>query len=269
MKEDFPGPEGICGMGDTESFPDTLARELAGNTVDGAGALARQALRGLRAQIETAAEADLEHVPCWVRKLRNARPGMGAIGSLLQHWVERMPSVKDGRSDVRAAAIRHCDQILLRADEALGRTIAMGLERLSPVAGPILTHSASSTVRGVLAAISRDRVIVGASEPGGEGRRLAAELGTRCVSDADAVRWVPRSGAVLVGADAIGVDSFVNKVGTLSLAQAAHGAGTPFFVIAESFKRVPVANPPVVERAFEAIPNALVDGFLTDDLFRR
>ena len=75
-------------------------------------------------------------------------------------------------------------------------------------------------------------------------------------------------GRSLVGADAIGTHSLVNKVGTLVLAQAAQKAGTAFFVIAESFKWVPVADPPVVELAFEAVPNALVEEFLDDSLFR-
>lgn len=88
------------------------------------------------------------------------------------------------------------------------------------------------------------------------------------MSDADAVRQVSQAGAVLVGADAIGTHSFVNKVGTLALAEAAHQAGTPFYVVAESFKWIPVANPPVVEPAFEAVPNAIAGEFLADSLFR-
>ena len=236
--------------------------------MDGAGTLARQALRGLRAHVETSAEADIEHIRRCARLLKAARPGIGAIGSLLQYWMDSMSAVEGGQDYARELAILHCDRVLARADQAFENTIAMGRERLSGISGPIVTHSASSTVRYVLAAAPRRRVIVGASEPGGEGRTLAAELGARCVCDADALRWVAEAGAVLVGADAIGARSFVNKVGTLALAQAAQKAGTAFFVIAESFKWVPVADPPVVEPAFEAVPNALVGEFLADSLFR-
>ncbi len=250
----------------TESFPDRLGRELAGNTVDGAGTLARQALRGLRAHIETAEGADIESLLDWARTLERARPGIGAIGSLLRHWMGSMPAVECGQ--VRKTAIRHCDRVLARADAALAQTIQLGRARLSGISGPIVTHSASSTIGRLLAAVAPDRVIVGASEPGGEGRRLAAEIGARCVSDADAVRQVSRAGALLVGADAVGAHSFVNKVGTVALAEAAHHAGTPFYVVAESFKWIPLADPPVVEPAFEAVPNALVGEFLADNLFR-
>ena len=255
-------------MRDSESLPDELVQRLASNTVDGAGTLARQALRGLRAHVETSAGADIEHIRRCARMLKAARPGIGAIGSLLQYWMDSMSAVEGGQDYARELAILHCDRVLARADQAFENTIAMGRERLSGISGPIVTHSASSTVRYVLAAAPPHRVIVGASEPGGEGRTLAAELGARWVCDADALRWVEEAGAVLVGADAIGAHSFVNKVGTLALAQAAQKAGTAFFVIAESFKWVPVADPPVVEPAFEAVPNALVGEFLADSLFR-
>ena len=255
-------------MGAVESFPEELARQLAGNTVDGAGTLARHALRGLRTHIETAEGFDVESMFGWARTLEHARPGIGAIGSLLRHWVNGMPAVKAGRDDVREVAVQHCDRVLARADAALAQTIQLGRARLSDISGPIVTHSASSTIRQVLAAVAPNRVIVGASEPGGEGRSLAAELGALCVGDENALRQVSHAGAVLVGADAIGTHSFVNKVGTLGLAEAAHDAGTPFFVVAESFKWVPVADPPVVEHAFEAVPNVLAEEFLADRLFR-
>ena len=265
-----------CAMGDTESFPDRLALELAANTVDGAGTLARQALRGLRAHIEALERADMERMLPWARMLMDARPGIGAIGNLLQYWMDSMPAIEGGQADVRGIAVQHCDRVLARADEAFEKTIGVGRERLSGISGPIVTHSASSTVRHLLAVVPPRQVIVGASEPGGEGRGLAAELGAICVSDAEAVRQVGHAGAVLVGADAIGTDSFVNKIGTLALAEAAQEAGTPFFVIAESFKWVPgwvpgwvpATDPPVMEPVFETVPNTLVREFLSDSVFR-
>ena len=177
--------------------------------------MARQALGGLRAHIEAAEGVDVESVFDWVRTLQHARPGIGAIGSLLQHWVDSMPAVEGGQDEVRKQAIQHCDRVLARADAAFEQTIQLGRARLAGISGSIVTHSASSTVRHLLAAVAPSRVIVGASEPGGEGRSLAAELGARCVSDADAIRRVSQAGAVLVGADAVGMHSFVNKVGTL------------------------------------------------------
>ena len=255
-------------MRDDESLPSQLALALAGNSVDGAGTLARQALRGLRAHIETTGGADIEHMRHWAGTLMAARPGIGAIGSLLQYWIDGMPAVECARDEVRELAIQHCDDVLALADQAFEETMERGRERLAGISGPVVTHSASSTVRHLLAAVLPSQVIVGISEPGGEGGRLAAELGARCVSDANAVRLVAEAGAVLVGADSIGTHSFVNKVGTLALARAARESGTPFLVVAESFKWVPMADPPVLEPAFEAVPNDLVGEFLGDRLFR-
>ena len=69
---------------------------------------------------------------------------------------------------------------------------------------------------------------------------------------------------MLVGADAIGPEAFVNKVGTRVLAEAAQRAGTPFLVVAESYKWLPPAQPLIAAGAFEAVPNALVTAFLSD-----
>ena len=110
---------------------------------------------------------------------------------------------------------------------------------------------------------------VTASEPGGEGRRLAAELGVPCIEDGDAVTSVAGFDALVVGADAVGSKHFVNKVGTLSLASAAQSAGTPFFVVAESYKWVSQGRPVVDEAAFETVPNRLVTAFLTDKVLPR
>ena len=74
--------------------------------------------------------------------------------------------------------------------------------------------------------------------------------------------------AVVVGADAISTDAFVNKVGTRVLAETAHRTGTPFFVVAESYKWLLDAKSITAGGAFETTPNALVTDFLSDGTFR-
>ena len=56
----------------------------------------------------------------------------------------------------------------------------------------------------------------------------------------------------------------MNKVGTRALADAAQWSGTPFFVVAESYKWLPPARPLIAGGAFEAVPNTLVTAFLSD-----
>ena len=111
-------------------------------------------------------------------------------------------------------------------------------------------------------------VLVTASEPGGEGRRLATELGAVCVEDRAAPATVADVDAVVVGADAISTDAFVNKAGTRVLGEAANRVGTPFFVVAESYKWLPDTKSITAGGAFETIPNALVTDFLSDGTFR-
>ena len=197
--------------------------------------------------------------------LAEARPEMAAIGNLVRHWAA---SFSWPEEDFRAHAIAHCEAILARADRALAETVANARRRLADLpARSILTHSASSTVRAVLTGLSVE-VLVTASEPGGEGRRLATELGAVCVEDRAAPATVADVDAVVVGADAISTDAFVNKAGTRVLGEAANRVGTPFFVVAESYKWLPDTKSITAGGAFETIPNALVTDFLSDGTFR-
>ena len=95
---------------------------------------------------------------------------------------------------------------------------------------------------------------------------MAQELGIACVEDEDAPSRVADVDAVVVGADAVGSEAFVNKVGTRALAEAAAATSTPFFVVVESYKWVDCARPVAGEDAFETVANRFVTVFLTDDM---
>ncbi|AEA47636.1 initiation factor 2B-like protein [Archaeoglobus veneficus] len=93
------------------------------------------------------------------------------------------------------------------------------------------------------------KVFVLRSEPGGEGvdayeflkRKVESEL----VFDAEMGYAVMKSDVVVCGADAISMDGFVNKVGTLPLALTAKYLNRPFYVVAPSYKagRLRVVEP--------------------------
>ena len=235
------------------------ADRLRANTTDGAAALARAALAALRAYALAAGPDEGPSILRCAEALRDARPSMGAVGRIMQHWIDTLPAGE--------APNAHCDAVLRLAEAALGDTLRIARHRLANTPGTILTHSASSTVRRALLERPPGEILVTASEPGGEGRNLAAALGARCVEDGEARLLAPACAGVLVGADAIGRRAFVNKVGTRTLAVAARDAGRPFLVVAESFKRVDADAPPVTEALFETVPNSLVTAFLTDDVF--
>ena len=242
----------------------SLAGVLRANTTDGAAVLARLAIALLRDYVALAPTDGLRAATSdCVDLLAEARPDMAAVGNLVRCWQD---SFAWPCEDFRAAALAHCDSLLDRAEQALAETVRNARRRLAgiPANSEVLTHSASSTVRATVAGLPI-RLLVTASEPGGEGRRFAAELDARCLEDDEGPAAVVDAAAVLVGADAIGPEAFVNKIGTRVLAEAAQRAGTPFFVVAESYKWLRPAQPLIAARAFEAVPNALVTAFLSDE----
>ena len=244
--------------------PGALADRLRVNQTDGAAVLARRALAMLREYAGAAGSEDGPRILRCAEALRDARPSIGAVGRILQYWIDTLAP-----DDLSAgeSAVAHCDAVSSLADAALKDTLRLARRQLAATPGAILTHSASSTVLRALSGRPARDIVVTASEPGGEGRRAAAGLGATCVEDADVEHVVPSCAAVLVGADAIGRRAFVNKVGTRSLAVVAQAVGRPFLVVAESFKRVDADVPPLTEDLFECVPNGLVTAFLTDDRF--
>lgn len=246
--------------------PESAVRELRENMTDGAAVLARRAITLLSSFVAAADGGDLPAVTrrC-AEEICTARPSMAAVGNLVQFWMDTFAWPQE---DFRRSAIAHCESILVRADRALAETVRNARNRLDefPPDSVILTHSASSTVRSVIAGLPF-RVLATASEPGGEGRRMAAELGIACVEDRDAPSRVADVDAVVVGADAVGSEAFVNKVGTRVLAEAAAASSTPLFVVAESYKRVDCAWPVASEPAFETVAARFVTEFLNDDAF--
>jgi len=110
----------------------------------------------------------------------------------------------------------------------------------------VVTLSNSGSVTHALAAISHVsslRVACSESRPALEGRRLAAQLASleipvTCYADAAIGHALNDGDAVIVGADAIASEWFLNKVGTRMLAAAASQRGLPVYVVASRDKFV-------------------------------
>ncbi len=95
------------------------------------------------------------------------------------------------------------------------------------------------------------------SEPGAEGAALAERLGARLRDDEDLPVAAAACDAGLTGADAVGRDAFVNKVGTAALCRA-----LPTFLVDVPEKRVDADDFAACAAAagdlFEVIPLLLV-----------
>jgi ribose 1,5-bisphosphate isomerase len=212
--------------------------------------------------------------------------------SMAPLWHACAAAISDAESPGRFARVR---AELTRAPAALARAggIALG-QLLEGAASPLLlTLSFSSSLASVLREVPdpyRLRVVCGEGRPRFEGRRMAetlAALGAdvTVATDSALTSWLETASAVVVGADAIADEFWINKVGTFGLAAAAWRRGVPVYVVASRDKAMPSPmargwQPPdadpaevwaspgaevsVVNRYFEAIPADLATLFLTD-----
>lgn len=110
----------------------------------------------------------------------------------------------------------------------------------------LITLSYSSTVMDVLK--ETEKVTVLESRPVMEGRRTALRLSKEGVKvrywvDAGMVKALKDAEVVLVGADAVNENGFVNKIGTAPLALAARDEGKPFYVVSDTSKILPQGLP--------------------------
>lgn len=241
------------------------ARLIAEDRTHGAGWLARQAVEALA----EAVEAGRDPVETG-RRLAAARPAIGAVAGALGRLLA--PGLPPDQLAEEARAL------LDRRDRA-ATSIAV-LARPS-LAGRVMTHSASATVREALLHAEPARVVCTVSAPYEEGRAfsdgLADEgLAVDLVADDDAVHALGTVDVLLVGADCVFRDgALVNKVGTAKLAEAAQETGVPVLVACETLKIVPVdagdgdGGPwqELVsdEEPFDLTPPAHVTSFVTDE----
>ncbi|MGZ4358690.1 MAG: hypothetical protein ACXVZW_02790 [Gaiellaceae bacterium] len=229
--------------------------ELRDDRSHGASWMARRALEALLEAVEEGADP-----LATARTLAVIRPAMGAIAGAVGRVVASGLTPNQTIAEARA---------LLDSRDRAAKAIAV---LLRPSMGKtIMTHSASATVREACLYTPPERLICTASEPGGEGRRLADELraeglSATLVEDAQAPEALRDAQLLLVGADTIFRNgAFVNKVGTLVLAEAAKQLGIPVFVAGETFKLAPFDPEPPEEDTFELIPAELVDMVVTEE----
>jgi len=146
----------------------------------------------------------------------------------------------------------------LRVHEA---AIAETALRLIPEDSHILTNGRSTTVRAALRhaqrAGRRFKVICAEGRPACEGRTLAAELAAgglqvTLVIDALAIAMAGESQLVLVGADHLGAQGLVNKVGTYGIALAAGARGVPMYALCGSEKFLPPGYAPPAQTRWPA-----------------
>lgn len=275
-----------------------LLQDLQSDTHSGASEITQKAARCFLAFAEQGqpnAEACRARLIELGHAIVDAHPMMSSLFNLVNHIfleseaARRLESVPAIQKAVRESAQRY----LHTMQTALAAIAKNGQKLLSPHS-TIMTHSSSTTVAGILREASHQgkaiRAIATESRPFCEGRELARNLGqqgipTQVVLDAAVAQYVKRADLVIVGVDRITEESFFNKVGTLSLAMAAHEEQVPFYVACEMNKFLPTTVSPMravlenseqraqeewmnvelVYSLFEQIPNRWLTGIITEE----
>jgi translation initiation factor 2B subunit (eIF-2B alpha/beta/delta family) len=219
------------------------------------------------------------------RALVEAQPSMAPIWTAAAQAIaaerdlERFDRFVHQVAHAPRALVRHA--LTLLVDDRASRPLS------------VATISFSRSVFHVMEAL-RARCVLhvscGEGRPALEGRRLAQALAAldvpvTCYSDAALGNAIAAADAVLVGADAVTPEWFLNKVGTRMLAAVAAQAGVPVYVVASRDKFVPAtvaARLRISEGAaaeiwdspsaliavrnpyFEPIPLDLASAFITD-----
>jgi len=218
---------------------------------------------GGAAEVGALAATDLaDFVEALSRYAPDAFPG--AIESIAREIVARQPAVAplvalanavclaiDGGPGTVAAEARGFQKRLTSSVEILSTVGAA----LIPEGGSVLTHGASSSVRGALVAASEKGVrVVCVASALDEGRRMAADLNAAGVPvEVVAEAMVPDAlyavDLVMVGANALGPDAAVTVAGTGTLAKEASNVGVRVIVLASADKALAAA---LFDRAAES-----------------
>lgn len=215
----------------------SIVAELREDLQSGATELARKTLDQVLAYLDHE-QPDTGTLRTLLSELRQARPSMIVIGNALARIEQR------GSAEPHAARedILEIRAQLSDATSAMARHARQAL----PDTPVIMTHSASSAVLALFRSLAKDKkpfsVICTQSSPGFEGHTLARTLDglsvpVTLITDAQMALFVPQADVVVTGCDTWFTDGwFINKSGTHLLALAARASGTPFWVLADSFR---------------------------------
>jgi ribose 1,5-bisphosphate isomerase len=211
---------------------DRVAR-IAADRMSGASELRDEVIRILADAL--ALRLDLRP---FARDLIRAQPSMASVWNLVGQALA---------THGNPSAFDHYVAQITRAPRALSRQAAsLLLGDTEPGLLRFVTISFSGTVLLTLQAIAAQRslhVSCAEGHPGLEGRRMAERLAAEGIpvahyADAALGQAVDGADAVIVGADAVSPDWFLNKSGTRMLAAAAAQQGVPVYVCATREKFV-------------------------------
>jgi translation initiation factor 2B subunit (eIF-2B alpha/beta/delta family) len=207
----------------------SLRREIEAIAADSTSGATALLSRGIAVLRRASSPGEREEA---ARLLREAQPAMAGFATAAR--------VARAQADPGGAL----ERLSARIERAPGAIAALGAPLLTLDRRPdplrFVTMSRSLAVERTLVAARALRGITvscGEGRPALEGRGLADALASQGIdveiyTDAGLSAALPGAQAVVVGADAIGPELFVNKVGTAAICALATSAGIPVYVLA-------------------------------------
>ena len=256
-------------------------REVLDDDVHGASVLSAKLLR-IAAEVADAEDASMI-LARLAEQVKMAHPAIPALLNTVQLLREKLPRCRS-----LAAAAR---ELAKQIEDDKTTVIAHAVQLISG-RPHVMSISYSGLVRDALLAAHQDGVevhlLIGEGRPKSEGLLLARELaseGVACTVFADMAftGFFPQTELVIVGADAVFTDTFINKTGTALLLREARSADIPTALIYDFTKCVGEELRPkelpahpareiagkhasllpenlaVVNRYFEEVPRHLID----------
>ncbi len=226
------------------------AKRIKSMEIRGAGKIAREAARALRAWAEKSKAKNAKEFMSGLEEagglLVAARPSAVSLPNAVRFVIYR--AKKANASDIgelKKATIAVADSFIEASEKAVERIGNIGARRISD-GDVILTHchsnAALSIVKTAWTQGKKVEVITTESRPFYQGHITARELSKEgipvtIIVDSAVRAFMKQIDKVIVGADSIASNgALINKIGTSQVALVAHEARVLFFVAAESYK---------------------------------
>ena len=227
--------------------------EIRRDNVNSSIILTRKSVNIILDFIEIIEEPSIQELKEVILKLVDAQPMMASIFNFCNTLLIELEKHRDS---IKSFIINYSNEFIDNLDNQIKR-ISKHILPLIDDDMIIATYSYSSTVAEVLNyANKKDKsftVICSESRPVNEGISLAKYLGengikTILTTDATLFSNINKADIVFVGADSVGKDGIVNKIGTSVLARITHRESIPFYHLCGIEKILPYDYPIIKER---------------------
>ncbi|MEM3420706.1 MAG: ribose 1,5-bisphosphate isomerase [Candidatus Hadarchaeum sp.] len=250
-----------------------IAQDIKTMRIRGAGRIARAAARALKiaaieSQVKTPAE--FSHEMETVSKiLLETRPTAVSLPNAIRYVLLGLKQAHGADLwTMKKTICSRADDFIKNSLEAVKKIGEIGANRISS-GDVLLTHCNSECALSIIKTAFKQgkniEVITTESRPVWQGRLSAKELlkegiPTTMIIDSAVRHFIRDVDKVIVGADSIAANgAVVNKIGTSSIALAAHEARVLFFVAAETYKFHPETLVGRLVEIEERDPNEIIN----------